>query len=79
MCCADSLCYFSLCDTCGSTSFEKFVKESELFIQLIIFCFYICPFKGTGFKFFVSEHFCTPSFFVVPSQALSAVFYQIFS
>lgn len=52
--CADTLRHFSLCDTCGSTSLEKFVEKSEFFVQSIIFSFYVCPFKGAGFKLFVS-------------------------
>jgi len=52
--CADSLGDFSLCYASGCTRFEKFVKELKLFVQLIVFSFYIRTLKCANFKFFVS-------------------------
>lgn len=52
--CADTFCNFSLCNTRCCTGLEKFVEELKLFVQSIIFIFYICSLKCAGFKFFVS-------------------------
>lgn len=68
--CTDAFSYFSLRYPCGSTSAEKLIKKPELFIQSIILCFHICALKSAGFKFFVGEHFCIPSFFFVLFQVL---------
>lgn len=52
--CTNTLCNFSLCDTCGGASFEKLVKKLKLFVQSIVFGFYVCALKSACFKFFVS-------------------------
>lgn len=53
---ADAFCNFSLSDTCGGTSFEKFVEELEFFVQSIVFSLHVCALKGASFKLFMSEH-----------------------
>lgn len=52
--CADSLCDFSLCYASVCTCLKKFVEKLKLFIQSIVFGFYLCAFKCANFKFFVS-------------------------
>ncbi len=54
MSCADTFSNFSLRNTRGGTGLEKFVEVLKLFVQSIIFIFYICALKCAGFKFFVS-------------------------
>lgn len=54
---ADAFCNFSLGDTCGGTSLEKFVEELEFFVQSIVFRLHVCAFKGASFNLFMSEHF----------------------